>query len=1545
MNKIDRKYLCIIVLLGFPKFLFSQNFAGGSADGFDIQLSANTTIHTCKDLIGTISGNNTICTGTSSGNISLSGQIGSIIKWQKRVNGGTWTDLPSTSSTIEETPVSQGKWDYHAIIQTIECGEIPSDNATIIVDPLPEQPGLIDGPSTVWLRQTGTSYSVPVIANATSYVWSYSGNGVSINGTGNSVTIDFSFVATPGNLTVKGTNYCGDGIISADFPISIRGEEYFVGSDGDGFDIVGNNSGTVPTCQTLAGIIDGGKIVCSGSSTGTLTLNGFSGTIVKWQKRLNSGSWSDISNSSNNYTEIPDSPGTWDYRAIVLTNVCDQQISIPATIIVNPMPDAASTITGSSKVCQGSTGKSYSVPVIANATSYTWHYTGDGATITGTGNTVSIDFSNTATSGNLSVKGTNNCGDGLESGNFAITIDFLPEAAGPISGADIAYQGSAGYVYSVSPVNYAYSYAWSFSGSGASLTEEGISVTVDFSSGASTGNLILVARNPCGDGLPSSKTITVNPLTGSPPTPLASNATSRTQTSFNANWNSSATATGYRLDVALDNSFNTLLSGYNDKDVGDVLTYNISGLNANTNYYYRVRSYNLNGTSTHSVTITALTLPSPPTATISGTTSICPGQSAILNVVLTGAQPWSITYTDGTTPVTLNDITSSPKTISVSPAISTTYTISNVTDANALSNVGSGSATVTINTPPTATITGTAAICAGGSSTLSVALTGTQPWSITYNDGTTSVTINNITSSPKEISVNPSSTKTYIITNVSDATGCNNNGTGTAIITVSQAIANAGNNMSIALGTSTSLSGAGSSTGANFVYDWQPAAKIASGASSLTPSTTVLSESTVFTLTVLNNSTGCFATDNVSVTVTGGALAIQSKTPDQTICKSSGVSLSVLPTGGSGTYNYSWTSNPSGFTSTDQAINVSPMVNTTYTVVINDGFNSVNGNILVIVNPLPTATITGTTAICAGGSANLSVALTGAQPWSITYTDGTTPVTISNIASSPKIISVSPSTGKTFTITSVSDANLCSNNGTGSATITVNPLPTATITGTTAICAGASANLSVALTGAQPWSITFTDGTTPVTISNITSSPKIISVSPSTGKTYTITSVSDANNCSNNGSGSAIITINQIPSILQIRKINQPTCTIATGSIEISDLPLEGSWKINSIPDGTIINGDGQSYILSGLNPGTYRYSITNSQGCNSAFSQETVIISPPITPSSPVPGTITQPDCINSTGSISFAGLPASGAWTLTASPGGAVTSGTGTNITVSGISAGTYTYTVANSSGCISLPTNNITVNEQPSKPSAPVISKITHPLCDITTGSIEFTGLPASGIWSLTRSAGGTVVTGSGANATLSGIPSGTYTYTVSNSSGCTSSSSESITVNAPITGLIPKIILKWNDVLICTNEDDSINSYQWYNNNTAVTTSDKKWKYYKTSRQAGSYKVETTDMNGCRNFSNLKILLGSGSASIYPNPAHENFTLNIDDKVTGRTVITILSASGAKVSEFETQKDFDYLSKVINVSNLKEGTYFIRININNESLYYEKIVIIK
>lgn len=94
--------------------------------------------------------------------------------------------------------------------------------------------------------------------------------------------------------------------------------------------------------------------------------------------------------------------------------------------------------------------------------------------------------------------------------------------------------------------------------------------------------------------------------TGTPSAPVATAATNVGVNSFTANWNASANANAYYLDVSTSNTFSTFVSGYNNRSVGNVTTYSVTGLSANTTYYYRVRA-KCTGTSSNSNTISTTT--------------------------------------------------------------------------------------------------------------------------------------------------------------------------------------------------------------------------------------------------------------------------------------------------------------------------------------------------------------------------------------------------------------------------------------------------------------------------------------------------------------------------------------------------------------------------------------------------------------------------------------------------------------------------------------------------------------------------------------------------------------------------------------------------------------------------------------------------------------------------------------------------------------------------------------------------------------------------
>ncbi|MBN2275698.1 MAG: hypothetical protein JXK95_15320, partial [Bacteroidales bacterium] len=79
------------------------------------------------------------------------------------------------------------------------------------------------------------------------------------------------------------------------------------------------------------------------------------------------------------------------------------------------------------------------------------------------------------------------------------------------------------------------------------------------------------------------------------------------------------------------------------------------------------------------------------------------------------------------------------------------------------------------------------------------------------------------------------------------------------------------------------------------------------------------------------------------------------------------------------------------------------------------------------------------------------------------------------------------------------------------------------------------------------------------------------------------------------------------------------------------------------------------------------------------------------------------------------------------------------------------------------IGVPQQTVVVNQADGIITAPTIGTITQPTCAVSTGSVVLSGLPSTGTWTLTRTPGGTTTSGTGTSTTLSGLPTGTYTYT--------------------------------------------------------------------------------------------------------------------------------------------------------------------------------------
>ena len=354
------------------------------------------------------------------------------------------------------------------------------------------------------------------------------------------------------------------------------------------------------------------------------------------------------------------------------------------------------------------------------------------------------------------------------------------------------------------------------------------------------------------------------------------------------------------------------------------------------------------------------------------------------------------------------------------------------------------------------------------------------------------------------------------------------------------------------------------------------------------------------------------------------------------------------------------------------------------------------------------------------GTSTLSTDAAGALLWSTAETTASITVAVSGI----------------YTVTTSVDACISLPGSGTAAPKTVPATPVVTVLDN---CDGTS-TLSTDASGALLWSTTETTSSVSVAVSGI----------------YTVTSTIDG--CTSlPGSGTAAP--KTAPAAPVVAAILQPTCTVSTGAVELNGLPT-GTWTINP---GSI-SGTALSMTISGLVTGTYSFTVTNSSGCTSAVSP-VVINAQPAIPAPPLAGTITQPSCILPTGSLELNGLVETGIWTLTRYPGTVILTGTGRSTIISGLPAGTYNFTLANSAGCVSVPSANVIINVQPLSPSAPVQITDCTPGFDkavITVTSPLGTGLEYS-------IDGGTYTS----STSFNNQKNGTHVITVKNLSGCITS----------------------------------------------------------------------------------------------------------------------------------------------------------------------------
>ncbi|WP_281238022.1 gliding motility-associated C-terminal domain-containing protein [Flavobacterium praedii] len=534
------------------------------------------------------------------------------------------------------------------------------------------------------------------------------------------------------------------------------------------------------------------------------------------------------------------------------------------------------------------------------------------------------------------------------------------------------------------------------------------------------------------------------------------------------------------------------------------------------------------------------------------------------------------------------------------------------------------------------------------------------------------------------------------------------------------------------------------------------------------------------------------ATAYVKVTVFAGSIAA-----DQTICSGGDpVLFSNTASGvGVGTISYRWESSISPFsawniisgaTSATYDVPIGLTTTTKYrrVAISTLGDSDPTSSVTITVDPLSVGgTVAGGATVCTGTNSTL-LTLSGHIGTIIRWESS-----LDNFATAGTTIALT-STGITVTnLSATTSYRAILKSGTCTATssiaiVTVKAKPSSNLSGTATICNGSSTNLSIALTGVQPWNLTYSDGTTPTSVTGITTSPYSISVSPTSIKTYSITALSDANCSGTSFTGTPTVTVNALPTTANAGadQTGATTCGLTTVTLG-GNTPTVGTGK------WTIVSGTGGSFALD-TNPTT-----TFSGTAGTSYTLRWTISNTPCTASSddvnvifnilPIAHAVTGGGAYCSGGTGVVVGLANSQLGVnyqlqLGGVNNGVAVAGTGSAISFGNkTAAGTYTVVATNATtSCTANMTGSVvvTINLLPAAPTAPINVEVCETGSSQTLTATATVPSGSSIVW-YDASTGGNVVS----PATLVSTTAATRTLYGETSNGtCSSLTRTSVTL---------------------------------------------------------------------------------------------------------------------------------------------------------------------
>jgi len=742
-------------------------------------------------------------------------------------------------------------------------------------------------------------------------------------------------------------------------------------------------------------------------------------------------------------------------------------------------------------------------------------------------------------------------------------------------------------------------------------------------------------------------------------------------------------------------------------------------------------------------------------------------------------------------------------------------------------------------------------ICTGTSANLTATLMGTVPTGTTIYWYDAIVGGNVLATGPTFTTPVLTTTTTYYVGT------CQGTYHQPVTVYINTAVANAGTDVNICSGQSTTLNGTGGGT-----YAWSPTAGLSN--TNIANPVASPSSTTTYTLTI-TTATGCTATDQVVISINGTINA--NAGPDVSICPGSGTNLSA-----SGGTIYAW-SPAAGLSSTSIENPVaSPTITTSYIVTVTNASGCTDADTIVVTVLMPVLAGAGSdTTICSGGgSAQLHA--TGGTIFAWSPATGLSSTSISNPIASP-------ATTTTYIVT-ITNASGC----TGTDDVIVNVATNLTVSVTPSApstCPGGNvvltANGGLTYSWAPALGLSSTSGAT-------------VTASPSATTTYTVTST-NASGCT----GSTNVTVT-IGSNLNIT-VTPSSPTLCTGSPV--QLTASGAMNYTWSPATGLSGTTGTTVTANPVSTTIYTISGTDGSGCSGTASV-TVTVNPGVTLS------VTP-----STPSICTGGnivLTASGGTSYTWSPSNGLSGTTGAMVTANPSTTTVYAVTATNASGCSA--SSNVTVTVGPTL--TPTVSPSSPSIC--LGGSIQLTAsggttydwAPAIGLSST-----------SGAIVTANPTATTTYSVTVTNASGCTGTTSVTVTVGSNLNVTVSPIT-----ATICPGGSVLLNAtgattYAWSPSSGLSGTTGA--SVTANPIATTTYIVNGSDASGC-----------SGSASVIISVTPLTATTSSTNENCGQSNGSVtVTAGGTCTSGFTYQWNTLPQQTTQTANNLSAGNYTVTV----------------